>query len=95
MARITVVNDRPDFLDVMREILEPEDHAVTTLNGDGIDIAELAETRPDLLIVDLRLDPHRSRLNGSEIVVLARADHRLEEVPIILCSSASATPTWR
>jgi CheY-like chemotaxis protein len=87
VARITVVNDRPDFLEVMREILEPADHAVTTLNGDELDVAELAATGPDLLIIDLRLDAQRSRLSGWEMVVLARADHRLEGVPIVLCSA--------
>lgn len=87
MARVTVVNDRPEFLEVMREILEPAGHDVTTLSGDGLGVDELAGTEPDLMVIDLRLDPDKSRLTGWDIIVLARADDRTGTVPIILCSA--------
>ncbi len=87
VARVTVVNDRPEFLDVMREILEPAGHEVTTMEGDELDVDQLAATQPDLLIIDLRLDPEKSRLTGWDIIVLARADDRTGSVPIILCSA--------
>jgi DNA-binding response OmpR family regulator len=84
---VTVVNDRPEFLELMREILEPAGHLVSTLTGDGLGVDQLAATEPDLLIIDLRLDPDRTRLTGWDFIVLARADDRTSAVPIVLCSA--------
>jgi hypothetical protein len=39
------------------------------------------------MVIDLRLDPDRSRLTGWDIIVLARAHDRTGTVPIILCSA--------
>ena len=53
MARnITVVNDNAEFLEVMRDILEDERYAVTTIDGD-LDgaLSQVLESSPDLLIL--------------------------------------------
>lgn len=82
--RISVVNDNPEFLELMSEILREESgYAVSLFNGqEGFPIAELRASRPDLLIVDLLLGAK----SGWEIVTLARADEVLANVPIIVCS---------
>lgn len=82
--RISVVNDNPDFLELMSAILaEDAGYEVTLFNGDKTSIDELAESRPDLIIVDLIL----GGASGWELVVLSRADDRLSGVPIIICSA--------
>ncbi len=54
MARITVVNEYPDFIALMTSILdEMADHEVTGFDASEATVDELAATRPDLLIVDL------------------------------------------
>lgn len=82
--RISVVNDNPDFLELMSEILREESgYDVSLFNGEeGFPIAELRASRPDLLIIDLLL----GGASGWEIVTLARADKVLAPVPIIVCS---------
>jgi DNA-binding response OmpR family regulator len=82
--RITVINDNPDFLDLMRAILDEDaGYAVTLFAGDATAIGEIAASDPDLIIVDLLL----GGASGWEIVTLARADQRLADVPVVICSA--------
>ena len=82
--RITVINDNPEFLALMAAILDEDaGYGVTTLTGDTTTIAEIADSRPDLIIVDLLL----GGASGWELVALARSDERLAGVPIIICSA--------
>lgn len=82
--RISVINDNPDFLDLMSAILDEDaGYEVTLVKGEQATIAEIADSRPDLLIVDLLL----GGASGWEIVALSRADERLSSVPIIICSA--------
>jgi DNA-binding response OmpR family regulator len=82
--RISVVNDNPEFLDLMAAILDEDaGYGVSLVNGETATIAEIAATEPDLIIVDLLL----GGASGWELVALARADARLAGVPVIICSA--------
>ena len=82
--RISVINDNPDFLELMSAILDEDaGYAVTLVKGEQATIAEIADSAPDLLIVDLLL----GGASGWEIVALSRADERLADVPIVICSA--------
>jgi CheY-like chemotaxis protein len=82
--RIAVVNDNPEFLELMSAILDEDaGYDVTLFNGQEIGVAELAATDPHLIIVDLLL----GGASGWEIVTIARADESLAPVPIIVCSA--------
>jgi CheY-like chemotaxis protein len=82
--RISVINDNPDFLELMSAILEDEAHYdVTLFNGDHMRIEELRESRPDLVIVDLVL----GSASGWDVIALSRADPELGGVPILVCSA--------
>ena len=82
--RITVLNDNPDFLELMSAILDEDaGYEVSVFAGEDTSIDQLAASRPDLVIVDLLL----GGASGWEIVTLSRADARLADVPIIVCSA--------
>ena len=85
--RITVVNDNPEFLELMHELLAAESgYDTTTIDADTIhdDIEPIRLSHPDLLIVDLRSrdDP----LDGWALLQSIRADAELGDLPLILCS---------
>ena len=84
--RITVVNDDPDFLALMHDLLaEDSGYEVTTIDGDTIhDVEPIRTSRPDLLIIDLRW--RREGLVGWDILLAVRRDEELNELPIILCT---------
>jgi CheY-like chemotaxis protein len=82
--RISVINDNPDFLELMSALLDEEaGYDVTLFSGERMTLAELGDARPDLIIVDLLL----GGASGWEIVTLARADERLADIPIIVASA--------
>ena len=82
--RISFVNDNADFLELMSAILDEDaGYDVTLFHGERVAIGELAGSNPDLIIVDLLM----GGASGWEIVTLARADERLADVPIIVCSA--------
>ena len=84
--RITVINDNPEFLELMNALLEKNaGYDVTTIDGDEIlDIEPIRRSRPDLLVIDLRL--RRDGLAGWDILLAIRQDAELEQLPIILCT---------
>lgn len=86
-ARITVVNDNADFLELMQLLLEHESgYETTTIDGDKIESIEpIRQSAADLLIIDLRL--RGDRITGWDILRQVRADPDLGELPIILCTA--------
>jgi len=82
--RICVVNDNPGFLELMSAILDEDaGYDVQLFDGEKTTIADIAECDPDLLIVDLLL----AGASGWEIVALSRADERLADRPVLVCSA--------
>lgn len=85
MARVTVVNDNPEFLDLVRDILEDDRYEATTVDGDQPDaLTRIRASRPDVLMIDLRLGS--DGLHGWDIAQEVRRDRNLDGVPILLCS---------
>ena len=83
--RITVVNDSPEFLELVRDILADEHYATTCIDGDDPNsLARVLESRPDLLIIDFRMGPGD---HGWEIAQQVRRTPSLEGLPVIVCSA--------
>ena len=86
MARVTIVNDNPEFLELIQDILEDERYDATKIDGDHDDALErIRSSRPDLLIIDLRLG--REGLHGWDIAQEIRADPAFRDLPILVCSA--------
>jgi DNA-binding NtrC family response regulator len=90
VARITVVDDNPEFLETMFSILDGlEGHDVAGFDGNQTSIEQLVASDPELLIVDLRMAGDDMR--GWDILMLARAEESLRRVPLIVCSGDITT----
>jgi CheY-like chemotaxis protein len=86
MARITVVNDSPEFLEIMEELVAVQGgHEFIGFDGAESSYAEISATKPDVLIIDLRLA--MDGLSGWDVLALARADDSLRDVPVIVVSA--------
>lgn len=86
VARITVVNDNPDFLALVGDILESGDYATTLVDGDTPDALErVRASNPDVLMIDLRMGSER--LHGWEIAQEVRSDPSLAGLPVLVCSA--------
>jgi CheY-like chemotaxis protein len=92
VARITVVDDSVEFLELMREVLRDGGHEVTALQGAEARVEDLAATAPELLIVDLAIDPDgygdvENAMDGWALITMARVHPRLASIPIILVTA--------
>lgn len=85
--RVTVIDDDRDILDLFNELLTELGYAVQTFADAMPGIDELIGSRPDLIIVDLRLAPEREQLTGGQVIHSARSSRELRNVPIVVCSA--------
>jgi CheY-like chemotaxis protein len=86
MARVTVVNDNPEFLALVHDILESDRYDATTIDGDRPDaIDAIRASRPDLLMIDLRMGAEG--LHGWDVAQAVRAAPDFDHLPILVCSA--------
>jgi CheY-like chemotaxis protein len=86
MARVTVVNDNPEFLALVRDILEDDRYDTVTIDGDRPDALDaIRASRPDLLMIDLRMGTEG--LHGWEIAQRVRAESAFDGLPVLICSA--------
>lgn len=87
MARVTVINHSSEFLELMRDLLALIGHEMTGFEAVAASIEEIVDSRPDLIVVDLRLHDTPQMMSGWELLVLARSHRQLLGTPVILCSA--------
>jgi CheY-like chemotaxis protein len=88
VARVTVVNDNPEFLELVGEILTQDRYETTLVDGDAPDAIERVRgSQPDVLMIDLRMG--HDELHGWRVVQQVRADASFADLPILLCSADS------
>jgi len=87
-SRITVVDDSPEFLGMLVELLgeDGDGYQVTAIDGELESFEDIVRTKPNLLIVDLVLRNAGTHMSGWELVLLGRFHPGLREVPLIVCS---------
>jgi CheY-like chemotaxis protein len=84
-THIVVVNDNPDFLEAMADLLHDHHYAATVVDGDRNNAVELVRAaEPDGLIIDLRLG--RDELHGWDVLKDIRSDPELSELATVICS---------
>lgn len=87
-ARILVVDDDPDFVEITRMILDKEGYEVTTAaNGTQAWDAMKAE-KPNIVLLDVMMS---TTLEGVDLSRKMAADSGLKDVPIIMISSIDST----
>lgn len=86
-SRVAVVDDSPEVVDLLREILQEAGYDVLGFSGDADDlVSDLATANPDAVILDLLFGGPTSRLSGWDYVRLMRSHKILRRVPILVCT---------
>ena len=84
--RVTVINDNPDFLALMGDILASDHFVPTLLDEDEPDVLERAgKSKPDLLMIDL--SPCVDGRDGWNRAQALRRDLDMAKLPILVCST--------
>jgi DNA-binding response OmpR family regulator len=83
MAKVLVVDDETEIIQMITTILETKGHTVC-LARDGIDaLAKVASERPDVIILDLNLP----RLDGFEVCKRLKADQATRSIPVVMLTA--------
>ncbi len=88
-ARILVVDDDPDFVEIMRTILESNDYQVLTAANGTQALAPVKAQHPDLLILDIMMS---TVLDGLDVSEKLSQDPDAKFMPVIMVSSIADTP---
>jgi len=84
-ARILCLDDEPAPLEAYKCVLVPHGYEVVTAL-DSIEALRIMVKEPvDLLIQDLG----RPGINGFELYAMLKANERLKNIPVVICSGAS------
>jgi len=84
MANILVVDDDPDFVEIVRTVLVKEGHVVTTASNGDQALKQARQKRPDVLLLDVMMS---YVVEGLNVARQFRSDLTLQDVPILVISS--------
>jgi CheY-like chemotaxis protein len=79
-----VVDDSPEFLELMRELLEADGYTVATCRWAEDAPTRIRQLRPDLLILDVRMQGSEDWRALDQI----KADPELAQIPCLVASAA-------
>jgi two-component system response regulator VicR len=82
--KILIIEDDADIRDIISFILEEEGYEVVA-SATGEETKDLMQIRPDLILLDLRLEG--TRTSGSEICLMLKTKNATKNLPVILVSA--------
>lgn len=85
--RVTVVNDHPEFLNLIAEFLSDEGYEVVTIPKHQGAFEQIKDTKPDVVICDLMFG---NTAAGWAVLDMLYLDPETRPIPLILCSAATA-----
>ncbi len=88
-AKLLLVDDDPQILDVVRTLLEPWGFNLTLLDDPQQFWDTLEQTTPDLLILDVEMP----ELSGIDLCQVVRNDPRWSELPVLFLSARTDIET--
>lgn len=84
MARVLVVDDDPDILNLVQLRLRKQNHQVATALGPAEAVGVVRDKgRPDLCVLDVSMPG----MTGLELLEALRDDHDLGDTPVIFLSA--------
>jgi DNA-binding response OmpR family regulator len=88
-AKVLIVDDDPQLLDFLKELLEPWGFRLTLLDNPNQFWTTLEQTNPDLLILDVEMPD----FNGIELCQAVRNDPGWSDLPILFLSAHTDADT--
>ena len=89
MAKILLVDDDPDFVNITRTVLQSNNHEVRTAANGQQALAAMRAEKPDVVLLDIMMS---YVLDGVDVTHEMAADPVLQDIPIIMVTSLASTP---
>ena len=101
-AKIMIVDDDPDYIDVVKTILEREQYTVVTAGDKTEGMEKIRAEKPDLAILDVMMNAWQ---DGFEMSRQLKKDPQLKDMPVLMLTavenrtgigfkSTAGDPTW-
>ncbi len=88
-ARILVVDDDPQTLDTVSDVLRQAGYGVVTAKSGRDALGRLLdEDQPALIVLDIRMPG----MDGREFLTIVRAYHRLAAIPVLVLTAIDLQP---
>jgi len=88
-ARILVVDDDPDFVEVTRTVLEKSDYEVITATNGEEALEKAQQEHPDLILLDVMM---ANVWDGVHVSDQLAGDPLMKDISVIMVSSITSTP---
>ena len=85
MARVLIVEDEPEIMEMIGDLLVLEGHDVHALQRVPHGLDSIRKLDPEAIVLDLRLPG----LGGVELLRVLAADRELGATPVMICSGAA------
>jgi two-component system, cell cycle response regulator len=86
-ARILVVDDNADNIELLRARLEARGYLIDTATDGRMALAQVAKDPPDLILLDVMMP----ELDGYQVVKLLKSDDSLPFIPVIMQTALDST----
>ncbi len=83
--KILVVDDEPDLVELVKDVLERNNYLVISARNADIAIKKVRASKPDLIILDLNLPG----IGGIEVCRILKRDKKTSSIPIIMLTVKS------
>jgi CheY-like chemotaxis protein len=84
--RVLVINDNPEFLEMIEDLLEDEGYAVSVFAKSQGAIERVREARPDVVVLDVMFG-HSAE--GWALLDMIKLEPSTKDIPILVCSAAT------
>ena len=78
--KILIIDDEPDFQDILRQVLEPAGYALLSALDGPSGLALMRRERPDLIVLDVNLPLQ----DGYAVCREIRGDDEFADIPIVM-----------
>lgn len=85
-ARILVINDTQEILDIFRDLLEEEGYEVVLSSYLIMDMREVAQIKPDLIVLDYIFGAEKT---GWQMLQKLKMTRATAAIPLIVCTAAT------
>jgi CheY-like chemotaxis protein len=85
-AKILVVDDEPEFVDVVQTVLEGSGYEVVTAGSGEAGKQQALDEEPDLIILDVMMETDKA---GFDVARWLRSEETTEQIPIVMLTAVN------
>jgi len=89
VAKILVIDDDPEFVEITRMILESNGYEVASASNGDQALQAMRQDKPDLVLLDVMMS---TVLDGLHVCHEIKADPDLEDIPVFMVSCIITSP---